>query len=325
MLATHLPSFRSSGCVESGWHSRLGVSDEEGTGQEVATEPGAEESLQGLPEEEELIFSTSHKELLLPSDIPVSSGARVLALILIVAASSGLYNGWDYTQPEDGLVRPHEWVWKMGLSAPNGSAVLTGVVTTYDGLPANNHTVLISMTPTTSAATENWAAETLTLEDGSFRLENLSSGMVAIEVYSPASPSESRGMVHRLLLSPPPLLLEPVGFTHIEISMPSEAEHQAALLESGNTSTRVDYRPEEMEQPLLDPGAIGVYVMLGFLFIGLSFLSLLFAVIGFRSGMRGHLRISSVLSFFSVGFLWSSCFLGLLGFGLTFAIPKREG
>jgi hypothetical protein len=236
-----------------------------------------------------------------------------------------LYNGWDYTQPEAGLVRPHEWVWKMGLSAPNGSAVLTGVVTTADGLPANNHTVLISMTPTTSAATENWAAETLTLEDGSFRLENLSSGMVAIEVYSPASPGESRGMVHRLLLSPPPLLLEPVGFTHIEISMPSEAEHQAAFLESGNTSTRVDYRPEEMEQPLLDPGAVGVYVMLGFLFIGLSFLSLLFAVIGFRSGMRSHLRISSVLSFFSVGFLWSSCFLGLLGFGLTFAIPKREG
>ena len=301
------------------------MSDEEDTSQKVVTEPEAEEPLQGLPEEEELLFSTSHKELLLPSDIPVSSAARILALILIVAASSGLYNGWDYTQPESGLVRPHEWVWKMGLSAPNGSAVLTGVVTTSDGLPANNHTVLISMTPTTSAATENWAAETLTLEDGSFRLENLSPGMVALEVYSPAPSGESRGMVHRLLLSPPPLLLEPVGFTHIEISMPSEEEHQAALLESGNTSTRVDYRPEEMEQPLLDPGAIGVYVMLGFLFVGLSFLSLIFAIIGFRSGMRSHLRISSVLAFFSVGFLWSSCFLGLLGFGLTFAIPKREG
>jgi hypothetical protein len=213
----------------------------------------------------------------------------------------------------------------MGLSAPNGSAILTGVVTTADGLPANNHTVLISMTPTTSAATENWAAETLTLEDGSFRLENLSSGMVALEVYPPLSSGESKGMVHRLLLSPPPLFLEPVGFTHIEISMPSEAEHQAAFTDSGNTSFRVDYRPLEMEQPLLDPGAIGVYVMLGFLFIGLSFISLTFAIVGLCSGMRGHLRISSVLAFFSVGFLWSSCFLGLLGFGLTFAIPKREG
>jgi len=301
------------------------VSDEEGTGQKVVTESADEVPLQGLPEEEELIFSTSHKELLLPSDIPVSSAARILALILIVAASSGLYNGWDYTQPDAGLVRPHEWVWKMGLSAPNGSAVLTGVVTTADGLPANNHTVLISMTPTTSAATENWAAETLTLEDGSFRLENLSSGMVALEVYPPLSSGESKGMVHRLLLSPPPLFLEPVGFTHIEISMPSEAEHQAAFTDSGNTSFRVDYRPLEMEQPLLDPGAIGVYVMLGFLFIGLSFISLIFAIIGLCSGMRGHLRISSVLAFFSVGFLWSSCFLGLLGFGLTFAIPKREG
>ena len=301
------------------------MSDEEGTGQKVVTESADEVPLQGLPEEEELIFSTSHKELLLPSDIPVSSAARILALILIVAASSGLYNGWDYTQPEAGLVRPHEWVWKMGLSAPNGSAVLTGVVTTADGLPANNHTVLISMTPTTSAATENWAAETLTLEDGSFRLENLSSGMVALEVYPPLSSGESKGMVHRLLLSPPPLFLEPVGFTHIEISMPSEAEHQAAFTDSGNTSFRVDYRPLEMEQPLLDPGAIGVYVMLGFLFIGLSFISLIFAIIGLCSGMRGHLRISSVLAFFSVGFLWSSCFLGLLGFGLTFAIPKREG
>lgn len=301
------------------------MSDEEGTGQKVVTESADEVPLQGLPEEEELIFSTSHKELLLPSDIPVSSAARILALILIVAASSGLYNGWDYTQPDAGLVRPHEWVWKMGLSAPNGSAVLTGVVTTADGLPANNHTVLISMTPTTSAATENWAAETLTLEDGSFRLENLSSGMVALEVYPPLSSGESKGMVHRLLLSPPPLFLEPVGFTHIEISMPSEAEHQAAFTDSGNTSFRVDYRPLEMEQPLLDPGAIGVYVMLGFLFIGLSFISLIFAIIGLCSGMRGHLRISSVLAFFSVGFLWSSCFLGLLGFGLTFAIPKREG
>ena len=283
------------------------------------------EDLQGLPEEETLLFSTSGKKLILPSDRPVSSSARVLATILIVAALSGLYNGWDYTQPEEGLVRPHEWVWKMGMGAPNGTATLTGIITTDEGAPADNHTIIISMTTSTSAATENWAAEATTLSDGSFKLENLSSGMVAIEVYAPASSEGvSKGMVHRLLLSPPPMLIEPIGFTHIEISMPSEEEYNIAFEQSGNTSYRVDYRPGEMEQPLLDPGAIGVYVMIGFLFVGISTISLVFAMLGYRSGSRGQLRVSSVLAFFSVGFLWSSCFLGLVGFGLTFAIPKRD-
>ena len=313
-------SFWYSGCVEGGWRIRIGVSEEVDE-----TNPVADlEELQGLPEESSLIFSSSDKQLTLPSESSVSSSARVLAIVLMIAAVSGLYNGWDYTQPDQGLVRPHEWVWQMGMSAPNGSATLSGIITTDDGQPAMNHTVLISMTPSTSSATENWVAQALTESDGSFRLENLSSGMVAIEVYAPHNEGPIKGMVHRLLLSPPPMFIEPIGFTHIEIAMPSDAEHEAAFAESGNKTYRVDYRPSEMEQPLLDPGAIGVYVMLGFFFLGISFLSLVFAILGFNSGSRGQLRISSILVFFSVGFLWSSCCLGSVGFGLTFAIPKRE-
>jgi len=288
-----------------------------------ATDEGIE-PLSPLPDEEEVLeFSTSHKELLLPSQVPVATSARVLATLLLLAALSGLYNGWDYTQPEQGLVRPHEWVWKMGMGAPNGSSTLTGEVTTAEGLAAANFTILVSMTPSTSAASENWAAETITDDNGTFTLTNLSSGMVALEVYAPIEQGNSRGMVHRLLLSPPPLFLEPIGFTHIEVAMPTNDEHQAAYLASNNTSYRVDYRPQEMETPLLDESAIGVYVMMGFFFIGISLIAIAFAIIGFRTGARGHLRVASILTFFSVGFLWSSCFIGLLSFALTFAIPKR--
>lgn len=277
----------------------------------------------GLPEAEdgdELMFTSSARKLLLPSDQKVSSSAKVLAILLLVSAISGFINGVDFIQPEKGIVRPHEWVWSMGMSAPNGSATLSGVITLDDGSPAVNHTVVVVMDPSTSSAEYSWIAQTSTDSKGYFILEEIDPGMVSFEVN--ASGNVTKGMQHRLLLTPPSALLEPIGFTHIEISMPSEADHIAVWDETGS-SYWIDYSDEEMDFPLLDPGAIGTYVMMGFMFIGLSILAGIFSILAFRSGSVGQIRMSAALSFFTVGFYYSACCFSLLALGLSFALPKR--
>lgn len=279
----------------------------------------AQETFTGLPEEE-LMFASSGKKLLLPSDQKVSSSARVLAVLLLVSAISGFVNGLDFTQPEKGIVRPHEWVWSMGMSAPNGTATLSGIISLADASPAVNHTVVVVMDPSTSSAQYSWLAETTTDSKGYFILENLDPGMVSFEVN--ASGNVTKGMQHRLLLTPPSAMLEPIGFTFLELSMPTSEEHLAVWEESGS-SYWVDYSDQEMDFPLLDPGAIGTYVMMGFMFIGLAVLAGFFAILAFRSGSIGQLRVSAALSFFTVGFYYSACCFSLLALALSFTLPKR--
>ncbi|HIG03891.1 MAG TPA: carboxypeptidase regulatory-like domain-containing protein [Candidatus Poseidoniales archaeon] len=279
----------------------------------------SQEPIIGLPEEE-LTFTSSGKKLFLPSDQKVSSSAKILAALLLISALSGFANGIDYTQPEKGIVRPHEWVWSMGMSAPNGTATLSGIITLADGTPAVNHTVVIVMDPSTSSAQYSWLAETSTDTKGYFILENLDPGMVSFEVN--ASDNVTKGMQHRLLLTPPSAMFEPIGFTYLELAMPSEEEHLAVWEKSGS-SYWVDYSEEEMDFPLLDPGAIGTYVMMGFMFIGLAVLAGFFAILAFRSGSVGQIRISAALSFFTVGFYYSACCFALLALALSFALPKR--
>lgn len=294
-----------------------------GEEEEAKEEIGADEptSFTGLPEvDEELVFSSTETRLPLPSDFEVGPAAKALAVMLLLAGASGLITGWDYTQPEKGVVRPHEWVWSMGKVAPNGTAILDGVITMEDGNPAVGYEVLIVMDSSTSAANESWWTSTMTDEGGEYHFEGLSPGMVSFEVFSPDN--ATKGVQHRLLLTPP-AAFEPLGFTNIDIVMPSEGAHLEAYTTSGNTSYWIDYSDEEMDFPLLDPSAIGVYVMLGFLFCGLAILSMVFAVLGYRSGSRGQLRVSGILVTFSVGFYWTACCLGPLAVALTFALPKR--
>jgi len=79
-----------------------------------------------------------------------------------------------------------------------------------------------------------------------------------------------------------------------------------------------------MERPLIDPNAGSLYFMLGFLFMGLAVMAVVFAGLGWRSGSRGLLRTGAAIVFFSQGHYYSACFLGLVGMGLSFALPTSE-
>jgi hypothetical protein len=65
-----------------------------------------------------------------------------------------------------------------------------------------------------------------------------------------------------------------------------------------------------------------MYVMVGVGFSGLALIGIGATFLGLRSGNPGMLRTASVLIFFSQGAYMSACCLGMVAFGLTFALPK---
>ena len=74
----------------------------------------------------------------------------------------------------------------------------------------------------------------------------------------------------------------------------------------------------------MDPSAAGIYIMLGYGFMGVSIISIGFVVWALQSGSVAVLRMSTVFAFFGVGHYYAACILGLTAFLLTFAIPKRS-
>ena len=90
------------------------------------------------------------------------------------------------------------------------------------------------------------------------------------------------------------------------------------------TKRLIDRNEEQKENPRMDPGAAGIYIMLGYGFMGVSIISIGFVVWALRSGSVAVLRMSTVFAFFGVGHYYAACILGLTAFLLTFAIPKRS-
>ena len=278
-------------------------------------ESEAEQPLIGLPEEE-TVFASSETSLITPSDSPVSVQAKALAILILLAASMGFLNGLDFSIQDKGLVRPHEFIYRFSEQAPPNSAVLDGRITDAEGTPASGY--LVELVYLNGTIYQN-----LTDGDGMYHFEEVKPGLAELWIHTV---DFEKGVQHRILLTPPVPGLEPIGFTRIDIKMPTDAEYAETCEgeEDADCVPWVDMASEEMEMPLLDPQAGSLYYMLGFLFMGLATLASVIAVLGYRSGSRGLLRTAAVIVFFTQGHYYSSCFLGLVAIGLSFAIPSRD-
>ena len=268
----------------------------------------------------ELMFASSGSKLTIEVDELTGLGNSIAVLILVTCLL-GLVNGVDFTQPESGLVRPDEFVFRFAQNAPDESAIFNGYV--YDDLgdSIENATVYISW-----YEEEYWnTSSTQTNEDGFFELEKLDPGITRVDIVVDRDGYKDI-FSNRVLLSPP-ALFEPYGFTTIDFNMPSVQEfaEQDCADGSADCSIReIDNSPEQMEHPLMDTGASMIYSTIGIGFVGLSLLGAGFTVWAMKSGSVYLLRTASVLSFFTMGHYYSACLFSLVAFILTFTITKPQ-
>lgn len=281
------------------------------------------DELTGLTEPtNELMFASSGAKLAIEVD-EFNSVGNSIAVLILVTCLLGLANGVDFTQPESGLVRPDEFVFRFAQNAPDESAIFNGYVFDDNGEPIENATVYISW-----YEEEYWnTSSSQTNVDGYFELEKLDPGITRVDIIVDRDNYKDR-YSNRVLLSPP-ALFEPYGFTSIDFIMPSQekfAEQECADGSDDCTIREIDNSPKQMEHPLMDSGASMIYSTIGIGFIGLSLLGAGFAIWAFKTGSVYLLRTASVLSFFTMGHYYSACLFSLVAFVLTFTIskPKKE-
>ena len=281
------------------------------------------DELTGLTEPtNELMFASSGAKLAIEVD-EFNSVGNSIAVLILVTCLLGLANGVDFTQPESGLVRPDEFVFRFAQNAPDESAIFNGYVFDDNGEPIENATVYISW-----YEEEYWnTSSSQTNVEGYFELEKLDPGITRVDIIVDRDNYKDR-YSNRVLLSPP-ALFEPYGFTSIDFIMPSQekfAEQECADGSDDCTIREIDNSPKQMEHPLMDSGASMIYSTIGIGFIGLSLLGAGFAIWAFKTGSVYLLRTASVLSFFTMGHYYSACLFSLVAFVLTFTIskPKKE-
>ena len=281
------------------------------------------DELTGLTEPtNELMFASSGAKLAIEVD-EFNSVGNSIAVLILVTCLLGLANGVDFTQPESGLVRPDEFVFRFAQNAPDESAIFNGYVFDDNGEPIENATVYISW-----YEEEYWnTSSSQTNVDGYFEREKLDPGITRVDIIVDRDNYKDR-YSNRVLLSPP-ALFEPYGFTSIDFIMPSQekfAEQECADGSDDCTIREIDNSPNQMEHPLMDSGASMIYSTIGIGFIGLSLLGAGFAIWAFKTGSVYLLRTASVLSFFTMGHYYSACLFSLVAFVLTFTIskPKKE-
>ena len=270
----------------------------------------------------ELMFASSGAKLAIEVD-EFNSVGNSIAVLILVTCLLGLANGVDFTQPESGLVRPDEFVFRFAQNAPDESAIFNGYVFDDEGEPIENATVYISW-----YEEEYWnTSSSQTNAEGYFELEKLDPGITRVDIIVDRDNYKDR-YSNRVLLSPP-ALFEPYGFTSIDFTIPSQekfAEQECADGSDDCTIREIDNSPKQMEHPLMDSGASMIYSTIGIGFIGLSLLGAGFAIWAFKTGSVYLLRTASVLSFFTMGHYYSACLFSLVAFILTFTIskPKKE-
>ena len=281
------------------------------------------DELTGLTEPtNELMFASSGAKLAIEVD-EFNSVGNSIAVLILVTCLLGLANGVDFTQPESGLVRPDEFVFRFAQNAPDESAIFNGYVFDDEGEPIENATVYISW-----YEEEYWnTSSSQTNVEGYFELEKLDPGITRVDIIVDRDNYKDR-YSNRVLLSPP-ALFEPYGFTSIDFTIPSQekfAEQECADGSDDYAIREIDNSPKQMEHPLMDSGASMIYSTIGIGFIGLSLLGAGFAIWAFKTGSVYLLRTASVLSFFTMGHYYSACLFSLVAFVLTFTIskPKKE-
>ena len=286
---------------------------------------GAEDDatyLDEMADETPMLFASS-KAVLTIEDPNLHPIGKATAVFLLFTCMLGFLNGLDYASPNDGLVRPDEFVYRLALTAPDGTATFTGTVVDEAGQPMVNATVYLSWLDDASSM---WVSEeNLTDESGYFSFEQLDPGLIRVDII--VHRNGHRDVYSNRVLLSPPAMIEPIGFTSIDFEFPSEqtfAEEPCQGTSDECEIRTVDRTSSQQDHPLMDSSAQAVYVLVGFAFMGLSLIAAGFSVWALKSGSIVLLRTSSVVAFFTVGHYWSACIFGLLAFVLTFAIPRRR-
>ena len=278
--------------------------------------------LEGLPEtESSALFATSNATFTIP-DTTLHPITKSIAVFVLFIAASGFLNGLDYASPDSGLVQPDEFVYRLSQSAPPNSAMFDGTVYDHQGDPLEGIEIKLEW-----EEKPGWFNSSVTQTDGNgtFSFEYVKPGLARIDITIERD-NYSDTLVERVLLSPP-ALIEPYGFTRLEFIMPSPDTFENEPCPYGQeecTKRLIDRNEEQKENPRMDPRAAGIYIMLGYGFMGVSIISIGFVVWALRSGSVAVLRMSTVFAFFGVGHYYAACILGLTAFLLTFAIPKRS-
>ena len=278
---------------------------------------GAEDDATCLDEmtNETLVLFASSGAVLTIEDPHLHPIGKATAVFLLFTCMMGFLNGLDYASPNDGLVRPDEFVYRLALTAPDDTATFTGTVVDEAGKPMVNATVYLSWL---DEASSMWVSdENLTDESGYFSFEQLDPGLIRVDII--VQRGDHRDVFSNRVLLSPPALIEPIGFTSIDFEFPSEqtfAENACQGTAEACEIRTVDLTPSQQEHPLMDSSAAAVYVLVGFAFMGLAIIAAGFSLWALKSGSIVLLRTSSVVAFFTVGHYWSACIFGLLAFVL---------
>lgn len=289
----------------------------------MSEETGEEPTyLDDMVDENPVLFASSETVLTI-EDPNLHPMGKATAIFLFFTCMLGFLNGLDYASPDDGLVRPDEFVYRLALTAPDDTATFTGSVVDAQGNPMVNATVYLSWL---EDATGMWVSEeNLTDEAGAFGFEELDPGLIRVDII--VERDDHRDVFSNRVLLSPPALIEPIGFTAIDFEFPS-SEAFAQQPCGGNVSEceirTIDRTPSQMDHPLMDPSAATGYVLVGFAFMGLALIAAGFSLWALKAGSVVLLRTSSVLAFFTMGHYYSACIFGLVAFVLTFAIPRRQ-
>lgn len=267
-----------------------------------------------------MMFASSQAKLTIEQKNMPPIGTAT-GIFVVIIALLGLINGLDYTSPQSGLVRPDEFVYSMAQNAPGESATFQGHVYDHEGNGLINSTVYVSWL-------ENnvWNSSELNTDtEGYFEFEKLDPGMVRVDII--VSRDGHRDVFSNRVLLSPPALFEPIGFTMIDFNVPSQGDFASQECSNGAEDCEIreiDRTPEQMDHPLMDPGAATLYTTVGIAFISLALISMGFAIWAMKSGSIALLRTSAVLSFFTMGHYYSACLFGLVAFALTYSIKKPK-
>lgn len=265
-----------------------------------------------------LMFTTSESKLTIEVNELTKVGHSIAVLVLVTCLL-GLVNGLDFTQPESGLVRPDEFVFRFAQNAPDESAIFNGHVYDDEGEPIDNATVYISW-----YEGDYWnTSSALTSSDGFFEIKQLDPGITRVDIIVDRDEYKDR-YSNRVLLSPP-ALFEPIGFTSIDFKVPSQEEFADQPCADGTTNCtirEIDNSAKQMDHPLMDSGASMIYSTIGIGFVSLAVIAAGFAIWSMKTGSVYLLRTASVLSFFTMGHYYSACMFSLVAFILTFTISK---
>ena len=288
-------------------------------GEDEASDSDYIDELTGLVEPtSNLMFTTSESKLTIEVNELTKVGHSIAVLVLVTCLL-GLVNGLDFTQPESGLVRPDEFVFRFAQNAPDESAIFNGHVYDDEGEPIDNATVYISW-----YEGDYWnTSSTLTSNDGFFEIKQLDPGITRVDIIVDRDEYKDR-YSNRVLLSPP-ALFEPIGFTSIDFKVPSQEEFAVQPCADGTTNCtirEIDNSAKQMDHPLMDSGASMIYSTIGIGFVSLAVIAAGFAIWSMKTGSVYLLRTASVLSFFTMGHYYSACMFSLVAFILTFTISR---